>query len=57
MKMYDGVMGVVGRLEAPRGEPFKDALRYMEAKGTLERTREILRKCLSALAGKETQKK
>ncbi|MDV3278373.1 MAG: winged helix-turn-helix domain-containing protein [Nitrososphaerales archaeon] len=58
LKMYDGAMGVVGGLEAPKGEPFKDALRFMEVKSTLERTCEILRECLGALAGKkETQKK
>ena len=58
LKMYDGAMRVVDGLEAPKGEPFKDALRFMEAKDILERTREILRECLGALAGnKETPKK
>jgi predicted transcriptional regulator len=58
LKMYDGAMGVVDGLEAPKGGPFKDALGFMEVKGTLERTHEILRECLGALAGmKETQKK
>ncbi|MGP8056406.1 MAG: winged helix-turn-helix domain-containing protein [Nitrososphaerales archaeon] len=58
LKMYDGAMRVVDGLEAPKGEPFKDALRFMEAKDILERTREILRGCLGALAGnKETPKK
>ena len=58
LKMYDSAMGVVDGLEAPKGEPFKDALRFMEAKGILERTREILRECLGALAGvKEKQEK
>ncbi|MGP8056559.1 MAG: winged helix-turn-helix domain-containing protein [Nitrososphaerales archaeon] len=58
LKMYDCAMGVVGRLEAPKGGPFKDALRFMEVKRTLERTREILRNCLGALTGmKERQEK
>ena len=57
LKMYDCAMGVIDGLEAPRGEPFDETLRFMKVKDTLERTREILRKCLSALAGKETQKK
>jgi predicted transcriptional regulator len=58
LKMYDRVMVVVDGLEAPKGEPFKDALRFMEVKSILERTREILRGCLSALAdSKETPRK
>ena len=58
LKMYDSAMGVVDGLEAPKGEPFKDALGFMEVKSTLGRTHEILRECLGALAGKkETQKK
>jgi len=58
LKMYDGAMGVVDGLEASKGEPFKDAPRFMEVKNTLEGTREILRECLGALAGKkEMQKK
>ena len=58
LKMYDRVMVVVDGLEAPKGEPFKDALRFMEVKSILERTREILRGCISALAdSKETPKK
>lgn len=52
LKMYDSAMGVVDGLEAPKGEPFKDALGFMEAKSTLERTREILQECLVDLAGK-----
>ena len=58
LKMYDAAMRVVDGLEAPKGEPFKDALRFMEVKSTLGRTREILRGCLGALVGmKEKQKK
>ncbi len=58
LKMYEGAMGVVDGLEAPKGEPFKGALRFMEVKSTLVGTHEILRECLGALAGKkETQKK
>jgi predicted transcriptional regulator len=53
LKMYDRAMGVVDGLEAPKGEPFKDALGFMEAKSALGRTREILRKCLVDLAGKK----
>jgi predicted transcriptional regulator len=53
LKMYDRAMGVVDGLEAPKGEPFKDALGFMEAKSTLGRTREILRECLVDLAGKK----
>ena len=53
LKMYDSAMGMVDRLEAPKGEPFKGALGFMEAKSTLERTSEILRECLDDLAGKK----
>ncbi len=58
LKMYDDVFGAVDGLEAPKGEPFKDVLRFMEVKRILGGTREILRGCLGALAGnKETPKK
>ena len=58
LKMYDGAMQVVDELEAPKGEPFKDALRFMEVKRTLGRIHGILRGCLGALVGmKERQKK
>jgi len=57
LRMYDGAMGVVDGLEAPKGGPFKDALRFMEVKSTLGGTREILRECLGALAGKTEMEK
>ena len=57
LKMYDSAMEVVDGLEAPKGEPFKDALGFMEAKSILERTREILRECLDDLADKKETKK
>ena len=52
LKMYDSAMAVVDGLEAPKGEPFKDALEFMKAKSTLGSTHEILRECLVDLAGK-----
>ena len=53
LKMYDSAMRVIDGLEAPKGEPFKDALGFMEAKNILGRTHETLRECLVDLAGKK----